>query len=228
MKVRLWHVFLAGAIAAGIVGGASILHFKNLRIEAEKTRAEQEAQNRKDREVKAAFEDLLNSFLREVERNALEYRQRRQILSGLVKPENLGKPEYAEENASLAESTILALNIQMDEIMNAFAKADEEISALTQELSEEERLAAAQKWAEVRKKQRDMFAAYFASERDIIGAYKELIDFYAVKRDGMSVDVANGKIRFSSPEDQEKAEEIKRRIEALNSAQAELLQSAGP
>lgn len=225
MKVKLWHVFLASAIVAGGVGVGVVLHFKNVRLEAERVKAEQEAQDRKDEELRAAFEDFLNGFLREVEKGALEYRQRRQILASLVRPENLKTPEYAQENASLAESTILALHIQMDEIMGAFARADEKISALTPGLSEAGRAIVEAKWQEVRKKQQDQFAAYFASERDVLAAYKALVDFYAVKKDAFTVDVESGEIRFAAPEDQAQAAELRGRIEQLDAAQGEFLHS---
>lgn len=225
MKLKLWHVFLASAVIAAGAGGGYMRYVENARQEAEKARIAQEELERKDIEQRAAFEKFLNGFLEDVNKGAREYKQRRQVLASLVRPENLKAPEYAQENASLAESTVLALHIQMDEIMGAFAKADQTIATLASGLSEEGRAAAESKWQDVHK-QRDQFAAYFASERDILAAYKALADFYAAKKDGFTVDASSGEIRFSLPEDQEAARVIEERIAALSAAQAELLRPA--
>lgn len=223
MRLKLWHVFLASAVIAAGAGGVYMTYVENARQEAEKARIAQEELVRKDLEQRAAFEKFLNGFLQDVNKGAQEYKQRRQVLASLVLPQNLKTPEYAQENASLAESTVLALHIQMDEIMSAFAKADQTMATLASGLSEEGRAAAEAKWQAVHK-QRDQFAAYFTSERDILTAYKALADFYAQKKDGFTVDALSGELRFSLPEDQEAARALDERIAALSAAQAELLQ----
>lgn len=228
MKVKLWHVFLVGAIVAAGVGVVYVRHVEQARQEAARLEAEQAAQAQKDREQRAAFEDFLNGFLRGVEESAREYRQRRQVLAGLVRPENLRSPEYVSENASLAESTVLALHIQMDEIMGAFETADGDIAALAAGLSGDGRAAVEQKWQDVRAQQQEKFLAYFASERDVLAAYKALMDFYAARKDGFSVDAESGQVRFTAPEDQAEAATLQSRIDVLSAAQAELLQSLSP
>ncbi|MCC6597986.1 MAG: hypothetical protein IT559_04280 [Alphaproteobacteria bacterium] len=224
MNKKLWYILLAFVLFVGVFSGVlAYMSAKRQEQAGKQYVAEQKAQNA---EIKADFEVFLNGFLADVEKNAFAYKQRRKVLTGLIKPENMKMPEYIEENASLAESTILALHLQMNEILEAFAKADHEIETLLPGLPEGERIAARQKWEQVRTNSQDQFTGYFASERDILAAYKKLLHFYAEKKESISIDSESNAVYLLKPEDQKEALALQKDIKDLEAAQIEFMQQA--
>lgn len=165
------------------------------------------------------FEDALNEFLQTIASDVQIYKNNRKMLVSLVQPENIRNSSYIEENQALASDTVESLQAQMDKIMNQFAQTDKKMTALAHNFDEAGRTEIIRRWQFLRDENSKKLVSYFESDQKILEAYNELLQFYARKREAMSVDVANKKIMFTNPEDQKVADEIIRRIFQLNAEQ---------
>jgi class 3 adenylate cyclase len=226
MSIKSWNIFILISLLAMLGIGGGFLYLNNLQKQSAELVAEKQALKEaadKRQATLEAVEDFLNGFLREVNDAAREYKQRRVILTNLAQPENMTTPEYIAENGSLAESTLMALQLQMDKIMGVFKTADEKFEALVGVLKEGDQPAVRRKWEDERKAQTDLFMGYFSSEQSVLKAYGDLIRFYAEKKDTLKIDSAAKTISFEAPEDHAKHDELKAALKSAQEQQAEFL-----
>ena len=199
------------------------------REEAEKLAKEQE-EARKAAEKRAAlnkaFEDFLNGFLGNVYEAVGEYKKGRAVLNDLGKPANLRAPEYIEENARMAERTVLALQLQADDVMSLFQKADADVRVLIEQFEDEGRERVEKGWAEVRDENAEKFMAFFAMDQDVLMAQLKLIEFYNENRDVLDVDIENDRILFDDIAKQEEAAVLKGRVMEMRAMQRDVMQKA--
>lgn len=231
MTIRSWNLILVVALLAVLSLGGWILYQnqeqKRAEMAAEQARLEQVAQEERARHMQAV-EDFLNGFLHDIQKAALEYKNRRRVLVSLSQPQGMKTAEYVEQNADLAESTILALQLQMDKIMKMFNKSDEDFAALIAFLDEADRPGLEQKWQQERKAQADLFMGYFASEQDVLKAYGELMRFYEARKSVMHIDESGQNFVFDSPEDAAEAQKLQDEIKKVSAQQAEFLATGTP
>jgi class 3 adenylate cyclase len=223
MSIKSWNIFILIALLAMLAIGGGFLQLNNLKHQAEQRVAEKQAAEQRQANLQS-IEDFLNGFLKEVNDGAREYKQRRVILTNLAEPQNMTSPEYITENASLAESTLMALQLQMDKIMGAFKTADEKFEGLVTVLKEDDQPAVRKKWEDERKEQTDLFMGYFASEQNVLKAYGDLLRFYAEKKDVLKI--TDDAITFEAPEDQTKHDALKAALKQAQEQQAEFLKAS--
>ncbi|MEZ5814261.1 MAG: hypothetical protein R3E13_06005 [Alphaproteobacteria bacterium] len=231
MNIATWNVLLVVALLIVLSGGGYILYQNNLQKQAEVAQvlAEEQAEAARAKEEEQVllqeFEDFLNQFLSDVYEKAQAYKQNRGVLNELGKPLNLTEPEYIRENARLAESTVMSLQLQMDDIMNIFEQADADIQDLIGQLEGEARENVRQSWVEVRDENIEKYGAFFATEQDVLMAQLKLIEFYAEHSEVLSVDADNGRVLFEDGALQEREALLRGEIMRLRAEQKDVLQN---
>lgn len=233
MSVKIWNMLLVLALVVVLFGGGYVLYQnyqqKQVRIAAEKLEAEAlalkaaEAKKQETEVLNKAFEVFLNDFLARVHGEVVEYRQGRVVLNDLGKPENLREAEYIEENARMAEATVMALQLKMNDIMALFDEADSAIQPLLEQFDEEDRVLVSKTWSDVRVKNAEHFMAYFTSEQQILNAQLKLIEFYNENSGILRVDDAQKHILFDSVEKQEEEALLRGQIIKFRALQKDFL-----
>ena len=172
------------------------------------------------------FEDVLNGFLKSVQTKAVDYKNRRKVITELVKPENLGQAAYVQENQQLMTTLVPELKVKMDEIMAVFNEAETSIRETIATQPAEKQEGILNDWRAVRDKQASHYLAFFASEQDILGAYQELMNFYQAKQGAYTYDESTLSLLFNNPADKPQERTLRERIKEMEDAQAEAIRSA--
>lgn len=225
MSIKSWNIVLFLALLAVLAGGAYVLYQNHetqlAKVAAEQARiAEEDAAKIAEAEDLAqGFEDALNGFLQDLGMQADEYKKRRKVLHGLIRPENLRSAEYVEENYNLGESTSLALQLQMESIIGLFDAANVKMKALIERLPERKKEAAAESWANIQGQQLETYMQFFDGEQAVITNIRALLSFYNEHKDEMSVDLEKGRILFSDIETQAAAFELTKALNAVTAKQ---------
>ncbi|MEM7651254.1 MAG: hypothetical protein AAF204_04140 [Pseudomonadota bacterium] len=224
MSIKAWNALLVIALLIVLSGGGYILYQNNLQKQAEAAHklAEQQAEEERKAEELAAlrleFREFLDDFLVKIQTEVREYKKQREVLAGLTKPANLRQTEYIEENARLAESTVLGLQLQMETVMGLFETADEDAKTLIAKFEESERVAIEEDWASLRDENIEKFTDYFTIEQDLMMAHLALIEFYNENKDALEVDVINSRVVFDDVQKQEKEALLRGKILEIKSA----------
>ena len=229
MSIKAWNALLVVALLIMLSGGGYILYQNNQQKQAEIARELAEAEALKAEQeaaLKAEFDDFLKAFLTDIQTNVVEYKKQRKVLEGLSKPVNLRQNEYIEENARLAESTVMGLQLQMDSIMGLFETANETVQILVEKFEDTEKEPIQKSWAELRDENIEKFTTYFTAEQDLTMAYLELIEFYNAQRDALEVDVENDRIVFQDIALQEQEAMLRGKVLELKTARKDLFKKA--
>ena len=236
MTIKAWNALLVLALLIVLSGGGYILYQNHMKTQAEmaeqqaeEARLEKEAAEKKaaeDAKLKQEFEDLLNGFLDSVYTQMREYKSARAVLGELMKPENLSSPEYIAENAVLAESTVMSLQLQADDVMRSFERANEQFKELVQRFDEEEREPVQEEWDEIMDTRVEQFTAFFTMDQDVLMAQLELMEFYDAHKDTITVDEENGHMIMETPELQEEEALLRGEIMEMKAMQKDVLQKA--
>ena len=219
MSIKAWNALLVIALLIVLSGGGYILYQNNLQKQAESAQklAEEEAlKAEKVAVLKGEFDALLKSFLKDIQGHVATYKKQREVLVSLSKPMNLRQPEYIEENASLAEATMMDLQLQMETIMGLFEKADAEMQELIAKFEEDERGAVQVSWNALRDENVEKLSVYFTIERDLMMAHLKLVEFYDQHQENLSVDVENERVIFEDVELQEEEALLRGKILELH------------
>ncbi len=225
MSIKSWNIVLFLALLAVLAGGGYVLYQNHeaqlakaaagqARIEAEEAAKQAQAEA-----LAQGFEDALNGFLADLAAQADEYKKRRKVLHGLIRPENLRSTEYIQENYNLGESTSLALQLQMESIIGLFDTANVKMKALIEQLPDGKKAAAAQSWQSIQDEQLETYIRFFDSEQSVISGIRALLSFYNEHKDEMSVDLETGRILFSDVETQAAAFELTKDLKAATTEQ---------
>ncbi len=231
MNIKAWNALLVIALLIVLSGGGYILYQNNAqkqaeialeaaRIAAEAEKLEQEKQARLQ-----AFEDFLNGFLDDVYMQAREYKKSRVVLNELSKPSNFKEPQYIEENARLAESTVMSLQLQMEDILGLFESADKQAQELLSPFEEGMQAKLQQDWEDVRDESITKYTAFFAMEQDILMAQLKRIEFYAEHSEVLSIDEKNERVLFEDVDLQEQEALLRGGIIELKAAQRDTLKA---
>ena len=175
-----------------------------------------------DLEYIKTFENSLNMFLADVYEQMKEYRQRRKILSDVLRPENLRNAAYVAQSYQITKQTVPDLSQRSENIIQSFNKKDAEIRALIKD-----RPAAAQKniwtaWENVKRKQGTLYVNYFTIEQDVLGSHEALMYHYFQNKDQLQYNDALNTISFTNAELNAKTSQLKSAIDRLKKQQAAL------
>jgi hypothetical protein len=172
------------------------------------------------------FQAVLDSFVKDVQIKASEYKSRRKVVIELVRPQNLGDAAYVQENQQMMDTLIPELKAKMDEIMGVFGAAEanirEAIAAQPQEKQEE----ILNKWRGVRDEQASHYLAFFSTENEILAAYAEMMQFYRERQGAYSYDESTNSLLFSNPADKPAEQLLRDRIKDMESAQLKAISRA--
>lgn len=232
MNIKAWNALLVIALLIVLSGGGYILYQNNEQKQIELAQKEAEAKEAAERahqekiEQAQRFEDFINGFLQQVASEVADYKKSRNVLKNLVEPANLREPEYIQENAKLAESLVMSLQLKMDDVMKSFEAADQKAQTLINELEGESQKTIQEKWIQVRDENAQKFAIYFSMEQDILTAHLRLIEFYEAHSDELEIDVANGHILFEDINLQEEEAMLRGRIMEFRVMQQDVLREA--
>ncbi len=233
MNIKAWNALLVVSLLIVLSGGGYILHQNNAQKQAEiaeeQLRLAEEVERLKQEKqaLLQSFDDFLNGFLDDVYEQARAYKKSRVVLNELGKPSNLREPQYIEENARLAESTVLSLQLQVTDIMNSFEQADQEAQELLLQFEGAEQENLQQNWSDVRDQSVAKYTGFFAVEQDVIMAQLRLIEFYAKHSDVLNIDVENERILFDTVDLQEQEAMLRGEIIKLKAAQQDVLKAGG-
>ncbi|MCB9982296.1 MAG: hypothetical protein H6861_01300 [Rhodospirillales bacterium] len=234
MSIQSWNILLVIALLIVLSGGGYILlqNHEQKQAEIEQVKAEEEARlaeeaQRNAEEQKAllqSFEDFLNTFLGDIYAEVQEYKQARKVMEELRKPSNLTSPEYVAENTSMAESTLMSLQLQMDDIMARFEKAGTELQPLIEHLNEDGQAHVREIWNAVRKENAEKFMAFFASDQEALRAELKLMEFYNDYADILHADAENERILFDDIALQEQEALLRAAIIEAKAVQKDLIE----
>lgn len=185
---------------------------------ADQAAAEQQAFNKK-------FDEVMDGFVKTVQARAIDYKNRRKVITELVKPENLGQAAYVQENQQLMTTLVPELKVKMDEIMAVFNDAETNIRQTISTQPPEKQEEIINQWRSVRDKQASHYLAFFASEQDILGAYQDLMNFYQAKQGGYTYDESTLSLLFNNPADKPQEHALRERIKEMEDAQAEAIKN---
>lgn len=168
------------------------------------------------------MEAVINNMLRSVSGQMQQYRQRRQILGDVFRPNNLQNPQYISESYNLALEAIEDLNQRSDRIVQIFTRTDHKISQLIQNRPAAAQQNIKQHWDKIKKEQVNLYTSYFKIEKDILNHYKQLITLYFQHQNNVIYDTENNQVGFKSENTNKKAMRLSKTIDALKKKQASL------
>lgn len=172
------------------------------------------------------FEGLLNGFLREVDQGVFDYKKERQVLVEMLKPDSLRFPEYVAENYDTAGQIVLSLNKRMDAVLGMFSAADQKVKDRLLQEPESSRDRILARWDNLVLTHGGFYQVYFANEKEMLGVYLELMEFYYQKRMEFGVDVDMDKIVFKNPDDEKMQSRLRQRIADIQKKQKSLFVKA--
>ena len=234
MNIKVWNAVLVLALVSVLAGGGYILYLNHQQKQAEIQRQEElaAAEAKREAEERAAeraallqgFEDFLNGFLQDVYTEVQEYKTSRAVMNELLRPGNLRAPEYVEENAALADTTSMSLQLQMNDVLNAFEDADAKIEELLKPMDEETQVRLQARWDAMRDENIAKFVTFFDAEQEILAAQIDLMQFYNENREVMTVDVDNQRILFDDLALQEQEAMLRAKIMEIEAVQKDAMQ----
>ena len=233
MSVKAWNALLVLALVIVLSGGGYILYY-NYQLRQAEIQMEQErvaAEEKREAEERAAqraallqkFEDFLNNFLQGVYSEVQEYKTSRSVMDALLEPDNLRDADYIAENAQMADSTSMSLQLQMNDILNTFEDADVRIQELLSQLDEETQVRLQARWDNMRNENVSKLVTFFDTEQEILSAQLGLIRFYNDNRAEMSVDTENDRVLFEDVTLQEEEAMLRAKIMELEAVQKDAL-----
>lgn len=174
------------------------------------------------------FADFLKIFLDDVEKGMKAYRDERRVLVDALRVENLREPAYVDENYALVKKIIPSLQDKMDYVASIFEAAEIRVNELLTNQPEDIRLAALQKWDELKHTQGKVYADYFTVETALLKAYEDLIEFYLVKKGQYSFNIETGEMEFKNADDAAQEKRLRQDIKVLYDMQKIVLDRAKP
>lgn len=237
MNIQSWNILLVLALLIVLSGGGFILYqdYQQKQAELSRFQAEEQARIEQEKERKAQeqialmqrFEDFINTFLQDIHAQALEYKKARTVMEELIAPANLATPQYIADNARLAENTVMSLQMQMDDIMNRFKIADENIGNLIADLETENQTRVAAVWDEMRNENTEKLMILFTTDQAVLIAELKLIEFYNEHADDVQMNSVRQHILFDDVTLQEQQALLKANIIQAKAAQKDALKG-GP
>lgn len=236
MNIKAWNALLVIALLIVLGGGGYILYQSDVQKREEIAQEQAEIAAAAQVEVERleaarqarlqGFEDFLNDFLREVSVQARAYKKSRAVLNELGKPSNLSEPQYIEENARLAENTVMSLQLKMDDIMSIFTRADQQAQDFIAQFEEDAQVGVQESWSSVRDENAEKYTSFFAAEQDLLMAQLKLIEFYSAQSAALSVDAEHERVLFESVELQEEEALLRGAIIELKAVQKDAVRAS--
>lgn len=168
------------------------------------------------------FEDVLNGLLNDVQDKVKAYKRARTVLTEIVQPVNLARPENVTENADVMQRVIPDLRGKMDGIMLAFERADEQVNGVLAgaEGAAQDKLLAI--WRQTRDQHVTDYVAFFEVEEQIIDAHSALMAFYQRALPYYSYDAQADQLVFNQDTLRLQEADLKLDIKELAMKQAQL------
>lgn len=222
MEDKTKHIIVAFIFALFVAGGGYELYamYKKSVIDAP-ARAKELATLAP--ETKIQFDAVLKIFLDDVNTGITAYKDERKVLVEALNPLNLREPEYVEENYMMVQNLAPSLRTRMEVVMQKFADTEEKINALLVNEKEEARQATQAQWTELKETQGKIYADFFATERDLLTAYQDLMAFYYTNRNDFEVDMSGPAVVFGNVELNTSEKQMRDRIKELYVRQSEML-----
>ena len=221
MKIGVWNLLLVLGLVAALAGGGYVLYqnhlTKQMEIAAQKAEELQRLQEeaaRKDA-LKGEFEKFLNDFLASISDNVQEYKKGRGVLKELAEPENFADEGEIKENADFAESLVLRLQLQIEDILGGFGTADNKAEVLIAQFDEGEQDVIRESWSSIREENAEKFIDFFQKDREVLEAYLKLIEFYNAHAQSLQVDFEDNRVVFEDPELKAQELELRTQIQEL-------------
>ncbi len=171
----------AVVLAFTILIAAAYFHSSSLFKPRELTAAEKAAIHAAS--IEGRFETALNDFLDIVDRRVTDYKEKRSIIHELVKPMNMGSPEYVEENYTIAQEMVPEMNADIEALLAEFNTAQERILILLKDDAITEESIILTKWNEVKQTQIKTYTDFFAFEQELLERYLRLLEVYNEGKD---------------------------------------------
>lgn len=172
------------------------------------------------------FEALINGMLKEVFTRTRDYRNKRKVITELVKPDSIREPGFIVENKAQMDAIVPSLKSHITRVLNVFDRADSSFTDWLQTIPRSLRKSMLQRWDAMRTNQLDMFIQFFQLEQSIIDLHVKLMDLYIINKDTLQVYVVGDKIIFQSPEDQRLHQVLLQQIQGLQARQNQIFERA--
>lgn len=211
-KPNLRIIYMGTLIVALLCVGVSY-YLQQQQANKEALQAEQQRQEDEAAAQKLVYQSIMDDMLKNLTLKADIYKQKRNLLREMIKPDNFASPDGAQKTFDFF-TTILTPDLRKAsaEVMDVFTACHDriykELKDHTGALKEE----FMQGWAAVEKEQVAQYVDFFEREEQDIAHHKDLVTFYYKYSKRMSVDPATGKATFTHFED---AREEKRLLMAL-------------
>lgn len=156
------------------------------------------AYQQQDDSIEKQFEDMLNKFLHTLDTKSQKYKSSRKAITDTIKPENIRAESFLEENQEFAASLVQEMELQMDDIINSFDNADQEIKVLVTAHPEADKDIILDKWKSVKTERMENYMSFFLLEKDFLAKHLEILDLIAQANGQYKVDVMNSMIVFEN------------------------------
>lgn len=171
------------------------------------------------------YEDILNSFVKDVAAEVKAYKLSRMVLKEMVKPHNYVNPEYAKVNYLEYKNNIQPLLLkQSQKVLSIFDLSGAKLDAALDDKPEDTRLFIRTKWLAMRDNEYRNYQAYFDADAKLLKAYEELFRFYYVK--SKKYQIVNDAFVFSDPSDQAAELELQKIIASMQKPDADVPKAA--
>lgn len=160
--------------------------------------SDEEKRQEVNQSVEKQFEDMLNDFLRDLASKSNAYKDSRQALGDLIKPENIREEAFVAENKTFAENLITEMESQMDGIISSFDKADQEIKVLISTNPGVDEQIILSKWKSIKDERMENYMSFFLLEKDYLKKHIDILDLLIRSTGQFKIDVINNNIVFSN------------------------------
>ncbi|MFN3700999.1 MAG: hypothetical protein ACK4VI_05700 [Alphaproteobacteria bacterium] len=233
-------IFLTVLIAA--LAGFGFLFYQNLQsvaVDDERPQAPEAAIELTEEQlaliahqdrIRQDFETSLNNFLQNVDTCVGEYQQKRRVVRDMIQPENMAQFEYVTENAQMAKALIAEMDRDMEGVLQQFATADTAIREFLERESPDDLEFFLNTWEKTKTEQLNLYVTFFDLEKSLLSRHNDVFDIFISSGGAYEVDmqVNVGYVAFEDESFNESYQKAIADIDALITAQRELLESFSP
>ncbi len=160
---------------------------------------------RKKEAVSVLQASHLDSFKADLKKAAEDYKDYKDILADIVKPQNFATVEYAKENYNLFNDDIApTFRKKANKMLSVFTDYNNTLNAAVQGDAMEIEKRFKEEWQEMHDVQLNRTVDLLSKDEELIQAYGALIEFYYVHSKLYDVDVDAEEFIFKREQDEKK------------------------
>jgi hypothetical protein len=166
-------------------------------------------------QIKRQFEEVINGFLEDLSASMKQYREKRQTVSDIIKPNSMRSFEYVQENNIFARTLMTELEVEAESVTRKFDDADERMKDLLAEMDRDDADLLLQEWNVTKNTQLNKYNKYFEQEQRIFDFYRIILDVYTQSGGAYTVNQNNSTVNFEDEKLQQAYNEAKYKVDEI-------------